>query len=96
VPDPEHDTGHVLPAVVLAFEVVGEESLLQGDATVGVEVDPVGVTVDLQPLVRRGSLGEGLHVASEMKAVASPVPRREQRRDDPRPIRVALEVPIID
>src|SRR5438094_687050 len=42
-----------VPAGVFALEEVPEETLLQAQAVVGVEMRPMGVAMHLQPLLRR-------------------------------------------
>ena len=71
--DLELDGGLLGPVVVVAFEEVVEEALLQGDAVVGVELGPVFNAVDFEPFLVGGGVDEGFEVAARVEALAAPV-----------------------
>ena len=73
-----------------------EEALLQTHAVVGIELGPVLQTVDLEPLLRRGSLDETLDVAAKVSAGSTPVARRQEGHRDPVEVRGAHSVEVVE
>ena len=59
------------PAGVLALEEMAEETLLQVEAVVGVEMRPMGVAMHLEPFLLRGG---GRGILRNSRAGASPWP----------------------
>src|ERR1700694_2764791 len=82
-------SGLLVPAVLLALEVVVEKPQLQPPAVVGVEMRPVFDAVRLQPLVFRRGAHEAFDIAARMEPLPAPVGGREKRYLDPVPHRRA-------
>jgi hypothetical protein len=66
----------LVPAVLLAFEKIAEESLLQVDAIVRVVVRPVLDPVHLEPLLLRCRPEEALEIAARVQRLPAPVGSR--------------------
>jgi hypothetical protein len=77
--DPESDWRLAVPAGFLAFEEVAEEPLLEADAVVGVQLDPVLQAVHLEPLLLAGHAQVAFEPAAGVQVVG-PV-RGGQHRD---------------
>jgi len=65
----ENDRSLVRPPHVLAFEEVAEETFLESDSVVGVEVNPVFESVYLEPFPLRAATELALEVASRVQMV---------------------------
>src|SRR5947208_3618735 len=66
-------SGLLVPAVLMALEVVVEKPQLQVPAVVGVEVRPVLDAVDFEPLVFRRGAQEAFEIAARMQPLPAPV-----------------------
>src|SRR5215469_11295533 len=85
----------VCPAGVLAFEEVPEESLLEADTVVGIELHPVLQAVHLEPLLLARRAGVALEVAPGMQVVR-PVRGGQHRHGDLLELGTPVQVVAVD
>ena len=96
VPDVELDPRGAVEAVVLTFEEVVEEALLQVAPVRRVEMRPVGIAVCLEPLGLGGASSEAVEVAPGMDPLAAPVRRREEGDLDPGEVDGTVAMPVVE
>ena len=78
MPHLHHDLRLFVPAIVLTFEEVSEEALLQGDARLRIIFSPMFETVEIEPLLGRFCLQKALDVAAQVKSLAAPIGCRQE------------------
>src|SRR6185437_12863712 len=71
-----------VPTGSLALQEMAEKALLQLEAIIGVKMRPVGVTMKLEPFLRRRRAHERFGVAPQVQRMAAPICRREERDGD--------------